>query len=136
MFFNYSPTGAALNWPAYHLWSDQYLLKKYGNVTFLMETKDDDKWNLPPEEKFSNFLKTYEEKNRYLVDEVTPEMREEITMPLCLRCEEIDRYFFVSYYWMSSGGTRSTLHIDTDENLLNVLKGHKRVGYFSLWWAM
>jgi len=120
--------GAAKNWPAYHKWTDEYLKEKYGNQTMLMETKDDDKENIPPSRKFSDFLDMYrnESTNLYMVDEVLPKMREEITLPLCLRCEEIDRFFFVSYFWLSSGNTMSTAHIDTDENLLCVLKGHKK----------
>ena len=54
-------------------------------------------------------------------------MREEVQLPLCLRCEEMDRFFFVSFYWHSNGGTMSTVHIDTDENLLCVIRGHKKV---------
>ena len=103
--------------------------KKYGNYTVRMETKDDDKFNIPPTENFSEFLDKYQRNDSrlYLVDEVYPEMRKEIVLPLCLRCEEIDRFFFVSFLWYSGGGTMSTVHIDTDENLLCVLKGHKRV---------
>ena len=95
----------------------------------LMETKDDDKENIPPGRKFGDFLNKYKNEsfNLYMVDEVLPKMREEIVLPLCLRCEEIDRFFFVSYFWLSSGNTMSTAHIDTDENLLCVLKGHKKV---------
>eukprot|EP00794_Sanderia_malayensis_P009959 gene9959-10979_t len=120
--------GAAKNWPAYKLWTDSYLKEKYGNETVHMETKDDDKYNIPPAENLGAFLDKYREENStlYLVDEVLPKMREEIVLPLCLRCEEIDRYFFVSFLWLSGGNTMSTMHIDTDENLLCVLKGHKR----------
>ena len=98
----------------------------------LMETKDDDKDNIPPGKKFSDFLDLYQtaKTNLYMVDEVLPEMRKEIILPLCLRCEEIDRFFFVSYFWLSGGNTMSTAHIDTDENLLCVIKGHKKVSYF------
>lgn len=122
-------SGAAKNWPAYHLWTDEYLREKYGNHTMLMETKDDDKENIPPSKKFSDFLDRYrnDSTNLYMVDEVLPKMRDEIILPLCLRCEEIDQFFFVSYFWLSSGNTMSTAHIDTDENLLCVLKGHKKV---------
>eukprot|EP00112_Aurelia_sp_Birch-Aquarium-sp1_P010423 Seg2224.2 transcript_id=Seg2224.2/GoldUCD/mRNA.D3Y31 product="Lysine-specific demethylase 8" protein_id=Seg2224.2/GoldUCD/D3Y31 len=120
--------GYAKTWPAYHLWTDEYLKEKYGNTTMHMETKDDDKENIPPSKNFGAFIDSYrdEKSTLYMVDEVLPEMREEIVLPLCLRCEEIDRSFFVSYFWLSGGNTHSTAHIDTDENLLCVLNGHKR----------
>ena len=59
-------------WPAYKLWNDEYLDEKFGNTTMRMETKDDDKINLPGDRKFSEFLKGYKESssNLYLVDEV------------------------------------------------------------------
>ncbi|KAI8480976.1 hypothetical protein Bbelb_390800 [Branchiostoma belcheri] len=118
--------GAAKYWPAYTKWTDEYLLQKWGDVTFNMETKDDDKVNLPPSKKLKDFLKVYQERDLYLVDEVHPEMREDVILPLCLRCEEMCTKFFVSYYWHSSGNTSSTLHIDTDENLLCVIRGSKK----------
>ena len=129
LFHLFISLGAAKNWPAYRLWTDEYMKKKYGNYTVRMETKDDDKFNIPPAENFAEFLDKYQDNSSrlYLVDEVYPEMRKEIVLPLCLRCEEIDRFFFVSFLWYSGGGTMSTVHIDTDENLLCVLKGHKKV---------
>ena len=94
---------------------------------FNMETKDDDKLNIPKSMKLQEFLEIYQHADRYLVDEVPPDMRKEIILPLCLRCEEMDRYFFVSYFWFSQGNTSSTIHLDTDENVLCVVKGHKEV---------
>ena len=59
--------------------------------------------------------------------QVLPLMRKDIVLPLCLRCEEMNRFFFVAFYWHSRGKTMSTVHIDTDENLLCVITGHKKV---------
>ena len=120
-------SGAVKHWPAYTKWTDEFLKETYGNETFNMETKDDDKWNVPPGMQFSEFLDSYRSVNRYLVDEVLPEMRKDVILPLCLRCEEMSSYFFVSYFWMSNGGTSSSIHIDTDENQLCVIHGHKSV---------
>lgn len=119
--------GAVKYWPAYTKWTDEYLNATYGNETFNMETRDDDKWNIPPSMKLHEFLSQYTLANRYLVDEVLPDMRKDVILPLCLRCEEMSSYFFVSYFWMSTGGTSSSIHIDTDENLLCVIHGHKAV---------
>ena len=119
--------GAVKYWPAYTKWTDEYLNASYGNETFNMETRDDDKWNIPPSMKLHEFLSQYTQANRYLVDEVLPDMRKDVILPLCLRCEEMSSYFFVSYFWMSTGGTSSSIHIDTDENLLCVIHGHKAV---------
>ena len=114
-------------WPAYVKWTDKYLNSTYGNETFKMETRDDDKWNIPPSMKLHEFLNQYNYSDRYLVDEVLPDMRKDVILPLCLRCEEMSSYFFVSYFWMSTGETSSSIHIDTDENLLCIIRGHKVV---------
>lgn len=119
--------GAVKYWPAYMKWTDKYLNSTYGNETFKMETRDDDKWNIPPSMKLHEFLNQYNYSDRYLVDEVLPDMRKDVILPLCLRCEEMSSYFFVSYFWMSTGETSSSIHIDTDENLLCVIRGHKVV---------
>lgn len=119
--------GGVKRWPAYKFWTDEYLNHTYGDVMFKMETKDDDKYNIPAGMKMKEFLETYQHADRYLVDELTLDMRKEIVLPLCLRCEEMDKYFFVSYFWFSHGNTSSTIHLDTDENLLCVMKGHKEV---------
>ena len=114
-------------WPAYQLWTDEYLNHTYGDVMLNMETKDDDKFNIPNGMKLKEFLEIYQHADRYLVDEVPPEMRKEVILPLCLRCDEMDKYFFVSYFWFSQGNTSSKIHLDTDENMLCVVKGHKEV---------
>ncbi|XP_077989152.1 uncharacterized protein LOC144443519 [Glandiceps talaboti] len=118
--------GMAKHWKAYNSWTDSYLREKYGDLEFKMETKDDDKTVFLSSRKLNDFLDAYETGNLYLVDEVAPEMRDEVTMPLCLRCEEISTKFFVTYFWMSSGGTNSSIHEDTDENMLCVIRGSKR----------
>ena len=79
----------AKHWRATKLWTDEYLGKHYGNISLNMETRDDDKWNIPPGRTIGSFLKVYREANLYLVDELPPEMRKDINMPLCVRCDEI-----------------------------------------------
>ncbi|XP_006812090.1 bifunctional peptidase and arginyl-hydroxylase JMJD5-like [Saccoglossus kowalevskii] len=118
--------GVAKDWMAYQLWSDSYLRQTYGDMKFKMETKDDDKEVFLSRQKLGTFLDKYTTSNLYLVDELPPEMRHDVIMPLCLRCEEISSKFFVTYFWMSSGGTNSSVHEDTDENLLCVIRGSKR----------
>lgn len=52
------------------MWTDKYLKNTYGEVKMHMETKDDDKQNLPPDRLFKDFLNVYNESNLYMVDEV------------------------------------------------------------------
>lgn len=112
-------------WNATWRWTDEYLASRFGDVAMKMETKDDNKYNLPPNMRFNEFLDIYKTKDLYMVDEVLPQMREDVTLPTCLRCEEMTDRFFVSYFWMSYGGTSSQIHVDTDENLLCIIHGAK-----------
>ena len=112
-------------WNATWRWTDEYLAGEFGDVSMKMETKDDNKFDIPADMKFREFLDIYKSRDVYMVDEVLPEMREDVILPTCLRCEEMTERFFVSYFWMSYGGTSSKIHVDTDENLLCVLHGAK-----------
>eukprot|EP00041_Stephanoeca_diplocostata_P018850 m.399043 g.399043 ORF g.399043 m.399043 type:complete len:298 (-) comp21144_c0_seq10:778-1671(-) len=93
-----------------------------------METKDDNKWNLPRNLVMENFLKTYPTtKGLYLVDELHPRLHQDVTVPPFIQCSNITDNFFVSYLWMSGGDTASRTHVDTDENWLTVVSGAKRI---------
>ena len=117
--------GYAKRWKATDLWTDAYLRNNFGDEKMMMETKDDDKENPPSARPIRDFLAAYNDSNLYMVDEVLPAMRAHVDLPTCLRCEEMTDRFFVSYFWMSNGGTSSKLHVDTDENVLCVVHGSK-----------
>ena len=112
-------------WNATWRWTDEYLASQFGNVKMKIETKDDNKYSSPSNMRFKEFLNAYKSEDLYMVDEVLPQMREDVILPTCLRCEEMTDRFFVSFFWMSSGGTSSQIHVDTDENLLCVIHGAK-----------
>lgn len=112
-------------WNATRRWTDEYLSSQFGNERMKMETKDDNKYDVPADMTFKEFLDIYKSQDLYLVDEVLPKMREDVILPTCLRCEEMTDRFFVSYLWMSNGNTSSKIHVDTDENILCVLHGAK-----------
>eukprot|EP00118_Oscarella_pearsei_P022413 m.259317 g.259317 ORF g.259317 m.259317 type:complete len:300 (+) comp40416_c0_seq4:36-935(+) len=123
--------GAVNHWEAARLWTDEYLSTHYGDEKMMMETKDDDKEHPPAPRPMREFLDSYRRSNLYIVDEVLPAMRHNVTIPMCLHCEEMTDRFFVSYFWMSNGGTASKIHIDTDENLLCVIHGSKTLLFVS-----
>lgn len=114
------------HWNATWRWTDEYLASQFGQADVKVETKDDNRYKSASKMTFAEFLSSYKEKRDwYLVDELLPEMREDVILPTCLRCEEMTDRFFVSYLWLSNGGTSSVIHVDTDENLLCVLHGAK-----------
>ena len=44
--------------------------ENFGHFEMNMETKDDDKYNIPPSRLVKDFLKAYNNSNLYMVDEV------------------------------------------------------------------
>ena len=82
---------AASSWSASKLWTDEWLSKNMGHIELNMETKDDDKFNLPPRRTLGDFVRDYKSSNLYLVSELPPPMHKYIDMPLCLRCDEISQ---------------------------------------------
>ncbi|KAA0172556.1 hypothetical protein FNF27_05911 [Cafeteria roenbergensis] len=121
--------GLARDWAfREHIRSDDWLLEQLGSVSTRVETKDDDKLKVPPNMPFSEFLKAHQRgDNLYMVDETPPVLHKHIPLPEPLRCSKMSSKFFVTYFWMSTGETDSKMHIDTDENIMCVLHGTKRV---------
>lgn len=107
---------------------DEWLVDVIGeDASTRIETKEDDKHQVPPNVMFGEFVERYEAANMYMVDETPPPLHKHIPMPEPLRCKKMSSKFFVTYFWMSTGETDSKMHIDTDENMMCVLHGTKRV---------
>lgn len=119
--------GLARDWPARTVWTDEFLEEFLGDRSIRIETKDDDKNNIPPNTNMREFLRRYHTSDMYMVDETPPPLHRFVRLPEPLRCSTISSKFFVSYMWMSSGTTDSKMHIDTDENMMCVLYGRKTV---------
>jgi hypothetical protein len=119
----------AKNWDARQkVLSDDWMIETLGKRPIRVETKDDNKHDIPPNRPFSDFFKEHKQgDNLYMVDETPPVLHRYFPLPEPLRCPLISSKFFVTYFWMSTGETDSKMHIDTDENLMCVLSGTKHV---------
>ena len=117
-------TDATKSWPAYDLWTDEYLKTKYGKEPVLAQTKDDTQT-----EKLEDFLGKYrdETSSLHLSDTLVQEMKQEILLPTCLRCEEMNK--FKSSLLLNGGNEMSDVHIETNDRLLCVLSGRKKVWF-------
>ncbi|KAI8486835.1 hypothetical protein Bbelb_353430 [Branchiostoma belcheri] len=56
-----------------------------------------------------------------------PDMKKDVILPTCLRCEEMYSQSFTTQLHTGSGEASSRLHIDTQENLFAVLRGPQTV---------
>ncbi|CAH1261579.1 KDM8 [Branchiostoma lanceolatum] len=92
--------GGAKHWPAYTLWDDDYLKQHFD---------------------------TEQDGNHNLVKELHPDMKKDVILPTCLRCEEMYSQSFTTRLHTGNGEAGSKLHIDTQESLFAVLRGSQTV---------
>ncbi|XP_035698141.1 uncharacterized protein LOC118431132 isoform X2 [Branchiostoma floridae] len=122
--------GVAKNFPAYSLWTDEYLRENYGELKVKLEAKVE-KDHYPVGEKglaqdtIRNFLKTYKNQDKYIVSQLPDPMSKEVMVLPCVRCGSFKNRALEANLWLSSGGTKSLLHKDADNAFNCLLNGTK-----------
>ena len=77
---------------------------------------------------FGDFLDHYRTAQRYLIHNMDDEgLRRDVHLPPPLRCPRAIATLHDLHIWMSSGGTESSLHFDTHDNMLTQIAGRKQV---------
>lgn len=122
--------GAALGMPAMTKWSDEYLLKNYGDLMVKLESKNE-KEHKPEGSKgmgqdtIKHFVNTYIQHDKYMVSQLPDPMTAEVIVPRCVLCGTFHDHILEANMWMSSGNTNSLLHRDADNALNCLLNGTK-----------
>lgn len=111
---------------AFEKWTDEYFLSlpKSSEHKIQAEQRKKEKRTVPPEEmSFSDFVKTYTEKDIYMVSSVPEFIRKDIVLPPPLLCRDITEADMIAdaVMWFSSGGTKSVLHLDDGLDNINCL---------------
>lgn len=76
---------------AYTSWTEEYMTKKFGNLTVKMEAKAESSDRLPVGEiglgkdTIKNFLKNYQAMDSYVISQIPQQMELDIELPACLR---------------------------------------------------
>ncbi|XP_076305315.1 bifunctional peptidase and arginyl-hydroxylase JMJD5-like isoform X2 [Tachypleus tridentatus] len=118
--------GVAKKLPAFSLWTDDFLRLHYGHIHMSVEVKKkEDRTAATLLMLFSDFLRQYEEKPYYLVESLHFSFLKEIGIPKILQCGNLQKSLVDIVGWLSSGGTKSVLHIDSMDNLNCILDGSK-----------
>lgn len=119
----------AKKYPSYtNLLNDGYLKENYGKwKVFFEKGKKEDKKQNGMEASFFWFLDNYQKKNIYMVSDVVKPnpLTNDFYIPKPLLCDDITKRISTSILWFSSGGTKSLLHTDSQENLNCVIDGYK-----------
>jgi len=71
-------------------------------------------------------IQVYQDIGVYMVSDLTIPMYEEWAVPRFMLCGGYDEHIAMTYFWFSSGGTKSILHKDTAENLHCLVSGFKK----------
>lgn len=122
--------GAAKNFPAFKLWTDEFLIDNFGNLEVKLESKKE-KDKTPIGEKglgrdtIKSYLNNYRTKDSYVVSQLPHIMARDINVLPCLSCGTFLERIMEANLWLSSGGTSSLLHRDADNAINCLLNGTK-----------
>ncbi|XP_020607260.1 lysine-specific demethylase 8-like [Orbicella faveolata] len=121
----------ATNWPANKIWTEKYLiqaLNKLGSQVLATKRIQDfpfgPKLHMPVEEFFVRSVQD----DLTLCDKPTSQMLNDITAPLCLRCQQFLKNMKVQY-WLRRYQSKASmpLFFHPDEQLLTVVNGSAKV---------
>ena len=122
--------GAAKSFPAFNLWTDKFLMEKFGSLEVKLESKTE-KNKTPIGERglgrdtIKSYLSNYRMKDSYVVSQLPDPMAEDIDVLSCLSCGTFVERIMEATLWLSSGGTSSLLHRDADNAVNCLLNGTK-----------
>jgi len=130
--------GVVKQWPAFELWTDEYLSEKYGDMEMRIEGKKEKHSGIPKgdvclgRDRLKTFLSEYKKgANKYVVSELPTPMWGEVKLPACASCGELVRNMVEIDVWMNSDtgkkgkGGSSIIHKDAFNTMNCVLKGKK-----------
>lgn len=120
--------GAASYMPSYQLWTDDYLREKYGNIVLdQVETeKEETRTKLPHEDwTVSKFLDNYQKRDVYSTAKTPPAMGKDIYLLPPMNCGGYHSKMSSTVLWFSSGGTKSVIHHDGQQNIHCMIAGEK-----------
>jgi len=126
--------GCAFEMEAVDKWTDEYFLKHKDvrEWTPIVETQKtisrNDRGPHIFNMTFEEFLKRYKTDPFYVINTVTNErLRDDIKLPKSMQCARTLKQIDDIHLWFSSGGTESSQHFDTHDNLLAMIDGSKHV---------
>mmetsp|Transcript_35179 Transcript_35179/g.74867 ORF Transcript_35179/g.74867 Transcript_35179/m.74867 type:complete len:383 (+) Transcript_35179:89-1237(+) len=120
--------GAAKQMPAYKLWTDDYLKQKHGKVKMdQVETeKKETRGKLPFEDwTLGKFLDRYNASDIYSTAQTPKGISDEVYLLPPMNCGGFTKRLGSTVLWFSSGGTKSVIHNDGQQNFHCIFDGGK-----------
>ncbi|XP_065063721.1 uncharacterized protein LOC135690182 [Rhopilema esculentum] len=122
---------AAKKFPAYKLWTEEYLIEKYGDLEVRLENKLEKEGYTPSGAKgigrdtVREFINTYKSAPKYIVSELPSPMYQDMMALPCMSCGPIKKRMVEIDLWMSSGSSQSILHKDAFHTMNCLINGTK-----------
>ena len=122
--------GAAKSFPAFKLWTDEFLMENFGNLEVKLEAKKE-KNKTPIGERglgrdtINSYLSDYQTKDSYVVSQLPDPMAQHVKVLSCLSCGTFAERIMEATFWLSSSGACSMLHRDADNAINCLLNGTK-----------
>nr|XP_002737753.2 PREDICTED: lysine-specific demethylase 8-like [Saccoglossus kowalevskii] len=124
---------AAKALPGFSLWNDDYLRTEYGdNIVRVDFGKKENRAHSADPMPLAEFLDIYKSSDRYLVDTLPEPMWKEFMLLPCITCGGFTKRLQDAVLWFSNGGTKSFLHMDTVDNIICMISGHKKWFYVDI----
>lgn len=120
--------GAAKSMPAYELWTDSYLRERHGEVRMdQVETEKKETRKTYPHEDWSlsKFLDEYDGKDIYSTANTPKGISDEVYVLPSINCGGFHGKLASTVFWFSSGGTKSVVHNDAQQNFHCMFAGQK-----------
>ncbi|XP_022079251.1 uncharacterized protein LOC110973080 isoform X2 [Acanthaster planci] len=123
---------AARQSKAYHLWTEEYLTQKYGNLTVRLEARHEENSRIPAgvgglgRDTIAHFLQHYQSLDGYIISTVPSPMEPDIAIPPCLTCGSFSRSIQEVHLFLSSKGGKTLLHRDPYSSVHCVFNGTKQ----------
>ena len=125
-------------WPAFKLWTDDYMKETYGELELRIEGKREKQSGIPKgdiclgRDHMKTFLNEYKEgANKYVVTDLPKPMWHEVNVPPSMACGEFLKRYVEIDLWMNSDlgkkgqGGNSILHKDAFNTVNCVINGTK-----------
>ncbi|XP_038055200.1 lysine-specific demethylase 8-like [Patiria miniata] len=113
--------------PAFQKWTDEYLKNLPESQQLIrvemrkVEERQLPRMNMP----FAEFLDRYQTTDEYLVARVPDFLKKDVLIPPSLHCTNVTANLLETMLWVSSGGTKSHVHIDYVDIINCLFRGQK-----------
>ncbi|XP_031551013.1 uncharacterized protein LOC116288376 [Actinia tenebrosa] len=124
--------GAAKNSRAFHLWTEEYLISEYGNLTVRLEARAEENSKVPVggqgilgRDTVEHFITNYQTMDAYVISQIPQPMEGDIAIPPCLRCGSFAESIQEVHLFLSAGGGKTKIHRDPYSTIHCVFNGTK-----------